>query len=38
VISRSVAAQLMERLALIALATGLILVALPVLLRAVAAS
>jgi hypothetical protein len=36
VISRSVATQLIERLALIVLAAGLILVALPTILRATA--
>jgi hypothetical protein len=38
VISRSVATQLIERLALVVLAAGLILVALPTVLRAMAAS
>jgi hypothetical protein len=38
VITRTVATQLLERLALVALALGLILVALPIVLRAVAAS
>jgi hypothetical protein len=38
VINRSVATQLIERLALIVLAAGLILVALPTILRAMATS
>jgi hypothetical protein len=36
VINRSVATQLVERLALVVVAAGLILVALPILLRATA--